>query len=299
MQDPARRAAARHERRSMPSPSARRRTAGDASGFSPGSRRTAGGLARRCGAARQRRGRRRGDWRAVARGGRRRRRRRGRGAAARGRGAAPTLPSPSTSMPDQLGADRHLVAGLAAERDAPCPRPATASRRSPCRSSRRRAIWSSATGRRLRRATRRSRPRRCLRRCRAASRWYACRKVRHSRQRPSIDRVQHALNASPTRVGPGKYAHSWACGYGVSQPVDALDRRLEVVEAVLLHQRRQLGAEAAGARRLVHDHAAAGLLHRGDDRVEVERPEAAQVDDLGVDAGLARPRPPRHAHIVP
>src|SRR5690606_34703097 len=64
-----------------------------------------------------------------------------------------------------------------------------------------------------------------------------------------------------------------------------LDRRLEVVEAVLLHQRRQFGAEAAGARRLVHHHAAAGLLHRLDDRVEVERPQAAQIDDLGVGAG--------------
>ena len=42
----------------------------------------------------------------------------------------------------------------------------------------------------------------------------------------------------------------------------ALDRRLEVIEAVLLHERDELGAEAAGARRLVDDDAAAGLLHR-------------------------------------
>ncbi|MNS84313.1 hypothetical protein D3C72_1181320 [compost metagenome] len=59
---------------------------------------------------------------------------------------------------------------------------------------------------------------------------------------------------------------------------------------MLLHQRRQLGAEAAGARGLVHDHAAAGLLHRGDQRLQVQRPQAAQVDDLGIDAGLARGR---------
>ena len=67
---------------------------------------------------------------------------------------------------------------------------------------------------------------------------------------------------------------------------DARHRRFQVVEAVLLHQRRQLGAEAGGQRRLVHDDAAPGLLHRGDDGVEVERQQGAQIDDLGIDAGL-------------
>src|ERR1700741_1868877 len=38
---------------------------------------------------------------------------------------------------------------------------------------------------------------------------------------------------------------------------DPRDRRLEVVETVLLHEGGQLGAEAAGPRRLVDDHAAA------------------------------------------
>ena len=47
----------------------------------------------------------------------------------------------------------------------------------------------------------------------------------------------------------------------------ARDRRFQMIEAVLLHQRREFGAEARGQRRLVHDDAAAGLLHRGDDRV--------------------------------
>ena len=79
----------------------------------------------------------------------------------------------------------------------------------------------------------------------------------------------------------------------------ALDRRLEVVEAVLLHQRRQLGAEAAGARGLVHDDAAAGLLHRGDDASQVQRPQAAQVDDLGVDAGSPRAAASQTKTIVP
>ena len=36
-------------------------------------------------------------------------------------------------------------------------------------------------------------------------------------------RAHHASmarrKAAPTRAGPGKYSHSWACGYGVSQPV--------------------------------------------------------------------------------
>src|SRR5258708_11707228 len=63
-----------------------------------------------------------------------------------------------------------------------------------------------------------------------------------------------------------------------------VDRCLEMEEAMLLHQSRELGAEAAAARGLVDDHAAAGLLDGSDDRVEIERPQAAQVDDLAVDA---------------
>src|SRR5438132_7431109 len=45
-------------------------------------------------------------------------------------------------------------------------------------------------------------------------------------------------------------------------PGDALDRRFELIEAVLLHQRHELRAEAAGARRLVHDDTTSGPLHR-------------------------------------
>src|SRR5688572_25903751 len=43
---------------------------------------------------------------------------------------------------------------------------------------------------------------------------------------------------------------------------DAQDRCLEVLDGALLDRRDQLGAEAAGARRLVHHDAAAGLPDR-------------------------------------
>src|SRR5512141_585429 len=42
---------------------------------------------------------------------------------------------------------------------------------------------------------------------------------------------------------------------------DAFDRGFQVIEAVLLHQRGQFRAEPAGPGGLVHDHAAARLLH--------------------------------------
>ena len=64
---------------------------------------------------------------------------------------------------------------------------------------------------------------------------------------------------------------------------------------MFLHQSRELGAEAARARGLMDDHAAAGLLHRCDDRVEIEGPEAPQVDDLAVHACFAH-RGLRHPH---
>ena len=73
------------------------------------------------------------------------------------------------------------------------------------------------------------------------------------------------------------------------------DRRLEMIEAPLLHGGAQLGAEARRERRLVDDDAAAGLHHRRDDRVDVERHQRAQVDDLGIDALLRRPPPRRRA----
>ncbi len=51
------------------------------------------------------------------------------------------------------------------------------------------------------------------------------------------------------------------------------------MKAALLHQGGKLGAEAAGARRLMHDHAAPGLLDGGDHRLDVERQQRAEIDD--------------------
>ena len=67
---------------------------------------------------------------------------------------------------------------------------------------------------------------------------------------------------------------------------DPLNGRLEGIEAAFHDLRSKLGAEAGGQRRLVHDDAAAGLLDRGDDRIDVERQERPEVDDLGVHPGL-------------
>ncbi len=93
------------------------------------------------------------------------------------------------------------------------------------------------------------------------------------------------FNAAPTRDGPGNTPTLARAGRGVPTG-DAFDRRFQVVEAVLLHQRHQFGTETAGTGRFVHDHAAAGFLHRLDDGFQVQRPQAAQVDDLGVHAAF-------------
>src|SRR5690606_13998516 len=67
---------------------------------------------------------------------------------------------------------------------------------------------------------------------------------------------------------------------------DALDRRLEMVEAALLHDGGQLRTEAASPGRLVDDDAAARLLHRCDDGLGVERQQGSEIDDLGIDPVL-------------
>src|SRR5436190_2492726 len=67
---------------------------------------------------------------------------------------------------------------------------------------------------------------------------------------------------------------------------DAHHGCLEMVEAILLHQRTELGAEPRGQRRLMDDDASSRLLDGGGNRLEVVRNERAQIDDLRVDAGL-------------
>src|SRR3546814_9097878 len=76
-------------------------------------------------------------------------------------------------------------------------------------------------------------------------------------------------------IGPFK-----AVRIGRVEAGDALDRRLEVIVAALLHQRGKFGAKARRARRFVNDQAAAGLPDRRLDRLDVERQQGAQIEDL-------------------
>src|SRR6188768_980759 len=66
----------------------------------------------------------------------------------------------------------------------------------------------------------------------------------------------------------------------------ALHGRVEPVEGLLLDQRREVRAHAAVGPALLDDHDPVGLLDRLEDRVEVERPQRARVDHLGVDVVL-------------
>ena len=264
-------------------PQARRRTAGEATGArSDGDRGRVGRRgARRAGAgtalATARLGRLRARRLRRRRGGRRRRR--GARRRCRGVGGAARLPRCPRPRPRSGSAPRRPRASARPRRraPAPCRRPATESRRSPCRSSRRRATWSSAT----------------------VSPASTCQATSSTSAMPSpmsgilmtwtghhgasITRAQRLADAlRPREVRPLLRVRIRRVPAG-----DALDRRLEVVEAVLLHQRRQLGAEAAGARRLVHDRRSG--RSSSPTRRSVSRSSGqmrAQVDDLGVDAGL-------------
>src|SRR6266851_7918297 len=78
---------------------------------------------------------------------------------------------------------------------------------------------------------------------------------------------------------------------------------VEVVEATLLHARRDLGSHAIGRPAFLDHDASAGPANRFDDRRPVDRADGAEVDDLGVDVllfellgGLVREHGhPRHA----
>jgi len=72
---------------------------------------------------------------------------------------------------------------------------------------------------------------------------------------------------------------------------DALDRRVEVVESLVLQHRRDLGAEPHRVTASCATTARFVFFHGRDDRVLVERPASARVDHLDGDAlflGLLR-----------
>src|SRR5882757_6896431 len=104
--------------------------------------------------------------------------------------------------------------------------------------------------------------------------------------RVPISGLHHGLERAADAGRPGEIVPFLGVRIGRVPAGDAHDRRLEMVEAVFLHERAQLRAEARGQRRLVNDDAPPRLLDRGHDRVEVVGQERAQIDDLGIDAGL-------------
>src|SRR5690606_1659143 len=63
----------------------------------------------------------------------------------------------------------------------------------------------------------------------------------------------------------------------------ALNRRDEIVQAVLGHGRRNFRADAAVARGLVHDDEPAGFRDGVEDRIEIDRAHGRKIDDLGAD----------------
>ena len=62
-----------------------------------------------------------------------------------------------------------------------------------------------------------------------------------------------------------------------------LCRRFEMIEAVFLDERGELRAEACRACGLVHDHASARLAYGFRDRLDIERHDRTQVDQLRID----------------
>src|SRR5262249_7237937 len=70
---------------------------------------------------------------------------------------------------------------------------------------------------------------------------------------------------------------------------DAADGRVEVLERLLGDRRRDLGAEASGARVLVQDEDLRRLPRARQHRVPVPRDDRAEVDDLDGDAVLLEP----------
>src|SRR3546814_9772306 len=63
---------------------------------------------------------------------------------------------------------------------------------------------------------------------------------------------------------------------------------LKMIETMLLNHCGQFSPEAAGLRRLVHHHTTPGLFDRSHAIIHIQRPNAAQIDDLVVDTLFAR-----------
>src|SRR5579864_6252504 len=108
--------------------------------------------------------------------------------------------------------------------------------------------------------------------------------------------------------GDGGFLQGQAVGHRHLRPAEAADRRVEVVEASLLHAGRDLGRHAVGRPALLDHHAAARLSHGLDDRRPVDGADRAKVDHLDVDVLLlellgrlvgqdGHPRDPDHRDV--
>ena len=97
-----------------------------------------------------------------------------------------------------------------------------------------------------------------------------------ARRRRDARRLRQAASSRCARIG---HRHLAAA--------DAAHRRIELVEGLLGDPHADLRRERAAAPALVDDHARAACADRVDDRRIVERPQHAQVEDLGLDTLLA------------
>src|ERR1700687_2456004 len=73
----------------------------------------------------------------------------------------------------------------------------------------------------------------------------------------------------------------WRIGHRGIQSADDPDGRVQVLERLLLQDRGEALADAAGARVFVHDQDAMAVPRDGQKRVSIERYQAAQVENAG------------------
>src|SRR6185436_13796668 len=85
----------------------------------------------------------------------------------------------------------------------------------------------------------------------------------------AISPLQGLADRAEDAIGVGQVLVLQRVGERRVEAGDPQDRRLEVLDRALLDRGDQLGAEAAGARCLVHHHAASGLLDRRQDGLDV------------------------------